>query len=86
MKETALETGATIAMLVCLAIILLTRLKGDSGNARGVGKRVIQYTALILIVPTSFILALEGILTGQETAVLFGTIAGYAISSLSKGD
>ena len=48
--------------------------------------RTIQFLAIAFVVPAVLILSMEGKLGNEATATLIGTIAGYALSGISKGE
>ena len=50
---------------------------------RGIGARMLQLIALVILVPVIAILALEGTLSMELTGTLLGGIAGYALSGIS---
>ncbi len=49
---------------------------------RSIGVRSIQFSAVVFVIPTILILALEGILNTEVIATLLGTIIGYTLSSI----
>jgi amino acid permease len=51
---------------------------------KGIGKRFIQFVALMLIVPAIVILSMQGIMDKQLMGGLLGTIVGYTLSDLFK--
>ena len=53
---------------------------------RGIGIRVIQFLAVVLLAPMILILAIEGILNTQTTATLIGAIIGYILSGIGKDE
>ena len=55
-------------------------------NNRGIGIRAIQLLTVLLLLPTVLILALEGILTNQTTAMLLGVVLGYILSGIGKDE
>ena len=54
------------------------------GSPRGVGARFIQLIALLVILPLTGILSLEGKLSGEATASLIGVAIGYTLSGIEK--
>lgn len=53
---------------------------------KGVGKRFIQFTSIVLLIPSIIILALEKIIEVQLIGTLLGTIIGYVLSDLAKDE
>jgi len=81
MKE-LIELIAAIIMICGLAGILYDRIK----YKKGIGVRVIQFLAVVFVVPAILILALEGILSTESTAALLGAIIGYILSGIGKDE
>lgn len=50
----------------------------------GVGKRYIQYIAVVILLPIILILAMQGIIEKQLLGGLLGAIIGYTLSDLAK--
>lgn len=76
-----IELITALIMPLGLYIIYKTR---TQGQGKGIGIRVIQLAAVVLIIPSIFILALEGVLTTELVATLLGTIVGYILSGFEK--
>ena len=57
--------------------------QGDKSPS-GVGARFIQLIALLVILPLTGILALEGKLSADATASLLGVAIGYTLSGIEK--
>ena len=74
-----LEYIAGTIMLVGTLLIFYERIK----NQKGIGVRIIQLIVVILLIPSVFILAMEGILNTETVAALFGAMIGYILSNLS---
>jgi hypothetical protein len=74
-----LEIAVALTMPIGFALIILHRIKRD----QGLGRRVMQLTGLILIVPTVFILAMEKVLEPQTVGTLLGALAGYLFAGIS---
>jgi membrane associated rhomboid family serine protease len=72
-----IASGIMIIGLLCLTIHRVALKKG-------IGARVIQYLAVILIVPGILILALEKVFAPETTAALFGAITGYLLSGIGE--
>lgn len=77
-----IELIAAAAMLFGLMGALYIRLK----LRKGIGLRAIQFTAVILLIPTVLILSLEGVLASETVAALLGAVAGYVLSSLGEDE
>jgi hypothetical protein len=67
-------------MLVGIIFIGVHRIK----TKKGIGARAIQFTAVVLIVPGIFILALERALPSETVAALLGALTGYLLSGLGR--
>jgi hypothetical protein len=50
---------------------------------KGIGVRVIQFTTILLLLPTILILALEELLNLDVVATLLGAIVGYVLAGIS---
>jgi xanthine/uracil permease len=74
------ELIASSLMVVGVLCIMVHRIVIGAG----IGARVIQYVAVVLVIPAILILALEKILTPETTATLFGTITGYLLSGIGE--
>lgn len=53
---------------------------------RGIGVRVIQFLAVVMLLPIVFILALRGILSDASVGTLLGAVAGYILSGIGKDE
>jgi hypothetical protein len=53
---------------------------------KGIGVRVIQFLAVIFIIPSIIILALEGVIVSETTAALLGAIIGYILSGIGQDE
>lgn len=81
------EYAALLIMLVGLVGVFHNRLRGiknDKPYTRGIGARVIQLVAVILVVPAILILGLAKVLSGETVATLFGTLIGYLLSGIGN--
>jgi hypothetical protein len=67
-------------MVVGILGVMIHRFK----TGMGLGARVIQFVAVVLIVPSIVILSLERVLTPETTATLFGAITGYLLSGIGE--
>ncbi len=77
-----IEWGLAVLMLVGPLYVLYGRF--HSQPTMGVGARMIQLVALLLLVPLIGILALEGKLGGDTTSGLLGVAIGYTLSGVEK--
>jgi hypothetical protein len=80
MKE-VIELILVAIMLIGLLGVFYDRIK----TKKGIGVRVIQFLAVVFIIPTIIILALEGALS-EVSAALIGTIIGYVLSGIGKDE
>ena len=53
---------------------------------RGIGVRIIQFSAVLLVVPAIVILALEGVLESEVVGTLLGAVLGYVLSGIGKDE
>lgn len=60
------------------------QLKKADGSFYGIGQRAISLLALLVLVPTIAILALENALPKDAVVTLFGAIVGYSLTRLTK--
>jgi hypothetical protein len=79
---------ATIGPLLVLFARLFVKQKTTDGSSikeapKGIGSRMIQLIAVLLIVPIVVILALEGSVSPELTGTLLGSIVGYTLGSLN---
>ena len=77
-----LEIAAAIIMVGGLLGVFVERFKSQ----RGIGVRTIQFLAVIFLVPTILILALEGAIDNSTVAALIGAIVGYILSGIGKDE
>jgi hypothetical protein len=68
-------------MFTGMSLILIFRLKGQS--PKGIGVRVIQLLATVVIVPMVGILGLEGVLSGEGAGTILGAIVGYTLGGIT---
>lgn len=71
--KTILELGACIIMIGGTIAVFAERFI----HKKSFGIRVIQFLAMLLIIPTIIILALENILNTETIAALLGALIGY---------
>lgn len=84
-------TWLDVALIVVMALVLVTVaisriLVKRAGGKGGIGVRVIQFTAVGMIIPAVAMLAIHGKLQGEAVAAIFGALAGYLLSNISKFD
>ena len=78
-----IEAGMLLFMFLGLLGLFHNRLKKPK---LGIGVRVIQFLAIIEVIPVIVILSLEGILEGQTTGTLLGGVMGYVLSGIGKDE
>ena len=77
-----LEIVAASVMVVGLIGIFVERWH----SKRGIGVRIIQFLAVVLVVPIVFVLALEKILSSETVGTLLGAVVGYILSGIGKNE
>lgn len=77
-----MEVIAALVMVVGLSGTFLIRWR----LKKGIGRRAIQAMTIILVVPATMILALEGVLNSQTVAALLGAAVGYGLSGTGSKD
>jgi hypothetical protein len=77
-----LEVVAALVMIGGLFGIFVERCR----SKRGIGVRIIQFLAVVLVVPTVFVLALEEILSSETVGTLLGAVVGYILSGIGKNE
>lgn len=76
--------GPLLVVWFRLKIICETTENGKSTKKpKGIGVRMIQLIALLVLVPAIVILALECRLTGEGTGTILGAIVGYALGGIT---
>ena len=75
-----MEISAAILMVVGLLGVFVHRIT----TRLGLGARAIQVIAVIEIIPTILILALEKVLSGETTSTLLGALIGYLLSGVAN--
>ena len=53
-------------------------------RAWGIGVRMIQLIAVLILAPLITVLGLESILSAEGTGTLLGTIVGYALGGITS--
>jgi len=87
-KNAWLEVPLVVIMMFGTAYTLYKRLnmKKADGNPMGLGRRVHEMVALLMLVPIIGVLAVEDILPKEVVGTLLGTIIGYTLSGISDSD
>ena len=75
-----IELCSALIMTLGLIGVFLDRII----TRKGLGARVIQLLAIILLVPSILILSLEKVLTSEAVAALIGGLAGYLLSDIGR--
>lgn len=74
-------------VVVVLRLTIKKSVKNKDGTEElkpmGIGVRLLQLVALLVIVPVIGILALEGVLSGEGAGTLLGAVVGYALGGIS---
>ncbi len=81
-NKNIIEIVACLIMIFGLIGIFYERIKFQ----KGIGVRIIQFLAVVLLLPIILILAMEKILDNQTTATLIGAIVGYILSGIGKDE
>lgn len=85
---TTLGSWAEVALALVIVggpgYALWSRLRDKAQPPRGVGARLIQLTALLIILPLVGILTLEGKLSGETAGALIGVAIGYTLSGIER--
>ena len=74
------ELIAGAAILVGPIAVIVERVVAD----RGIGARAIQFAAVVMLIPTIVILALERIIDAPTVGTLIGGLSGYLLSSIGE--
>ncbi len=80
--KSAIEVVAMSLMVVALLGVLYDRIR----RQKGIGLRVIQFLAVCLVVPALLILALEGKVSMEATAIILGVVIGFTLSGIGKDE
>lgn len=64
--------------------IIGSRLYESEERTKGIGVRVIQLIALLVLIPLAGVLALEGVMSGDGVGALIGVAVGYTLSGVEK--
>lgn len=75
--------SAILALAVPLALVLgyCNRKQAD----RGIGSQFIRWSVLMIALPITGVLALNGLLSGEVAAALIGGAVGYAFGKNDRG-
>ena len=77
---------ASVMPMAIVAVIVSRLLVRKAGGKGGIGVRIIQFTAVAMSIPAITLLALQGRLQGEAVATIFGALAGFLLSNISKFD
>jgi hypothetical protein len=77
---------ASVMALVLVTVIVSRILVKRAGGKGGLSVRVIQFTAVGMIIPAVVLLALHGKLQGEAVAAIVGGLIGYLLSNIAKFD
>ena len=80
--NTVIVISCLIIMVVGLICIFVERFI----RKKGFGVRIIQFLAIVLLIPAIIILAIQEILQSETIATLFGAIIGYVLSGIGKDE
>ena len=97
MQHPILEIALLLLAVLAPMVVLILRLSRCCGGVvkrtdkdgtvteepKGIGVRMIQLIAVLILVPVIAVLALEGSLTGEGTGTLLGAIVGYALGGIT---
>ncbi len=75
-----IQLGFVVIALLGMILAFVNRLV----IGKGIGKRFIQVIAVLLLIPTIVILAIQGVIGDQLLGGLLGAIIGYVLSDLAK--
>lgn len=78
--------GYVIVLLAALTLFVIVWERHKHPKPKGIGARVIQLFAVVVLIPSIVLLSLAGKLEGQATATLLGTIVGYVLSGIGKDE
>lgn len=79
-----MEVGFEIAMAVIMVGGVVGVFVHMRKHGKGIGPGIIQFLALVLIIPAICILTLEGRLSNATTGALFGTVLGFILGGLVR--
>ena len=74
--------------VVVLRLTIKKRIEKNDGSIEirpfGIGVRMIQLVAVLILAPLIAVLSLEGTLSGEGTGTLLGAIVGYALGGITS--
>lgn len=79
-------SAGLIALLALSATVVIVWDRHHHSPKKGIGVRVIQLLAVVLLIPSLVVLSLAGSLNGEATASLLGAVVGYVLSGIGEGD
>ncbi|WP_299221238.1 hypothetical protein [uncultured Aquimarina sp.] len=85
-KEISIYTALGIALISIIFIAINRSIKGNDGNVKGIGIRIIQFSSVTILFPFLFVLCVLDILPVSTVAVVAGAIIGYAFAVRDKND
>jgi hypothetical protein len=75
-------------LIIVLRLLVKEKTTARDGTTteapRGIGVRMIQLVAVLILVPTIAVLALQGVLSAEGTGTLMGAIVGYALGGITS--
>lgn len=79
----------TFLLVLIMGLVMLIGVIGLVVNRvltrKGIGQRVIQFATVVILTPSVIILAALKLIDSAATQVLLGGVAGYVLSSMSRG-
>lgn len=81
-----ISAGIEVAMAVIMAGGLIGVFIDRCKQEKGIGLRIIQFLALVLVIPAIVILSLEEKLSNETTGALLGTVLGFVLSGIGKDE
>jgi H+/Cl- antiporter ClcA len=89
-----IEVGLLVVIVAGFATIGYTRRLNfersveneDVSKSSGISKRVIRFTAIVLLVPSIVLLSMEGMIGSEGVSALFGAIIGYMLRGFDQND
>jgi 4-amino-4-deoxy-L-arabinose transferase-like glycosyltransferase len=78
--RTAIELVAVITILAGPICVIVERIM----SKKGIGARAIQFCAVVMLIPTIILLALEKVLDTATVGTLVGALTGYLLSGVGE--
>ena len=75
-----IEIAAAVVLISGPILVIGDRLR----SGKGIGARIIQLLAVLMVIPAILILALEGTIDGATAGTLFGTLIGFVLSDVGS--